>query len=158
MTYTPLIERSLQQPDLNWEDAEVRKAIYAEAVTFWLERGVDGFRIDTSGLYSKFPFKDVPITDPYNYEQEARAVFYNGPRLHEFIRELNEETFSKYGAVTIAETPGNTETADMLPLVAAKERKYDMAIRCRRYRQKWYTRTDSLDFCSQYGIPRPFRT
>jgi oligo-1,6-glucosidase len=52
------------QPDLNWENADCRAAIYNSAMCFWLHRGIDGFRIDTVNKYSKvLPFVDVPILD-----------------------------------------------------------------------------------------------
>ena len=52
-----------EQPDLNWENPEARQAIYKSAMEFWLQRGVDGFRIDTVNMYSKGEMLDAPITD-----------------------------------------------------------------------------------------------
>lgn len=69
-----------QQPDLNWEIPEVRQAIYDEAITFWLDRGLDGFRVDTSALYSKHPFDDVTIVDPHNHDQVSLRGSSNGSR------------------------------------------------------------------------------
>ena len=59
------------QPDLNWENEECRNAIYENTMLFWLERGVDGFRIDTVNKYSKLDYTDVPITDPSSPHQSA---------------------------------------------------------------------------------------
>lgn len=118
-----------EQPDLNWELEHVRKHIYEEAVTFWLDRGVDGFRIDTSALYSKHPFEDVPILDKFNYEQPSREVQEFGPRLAEFLQEMNRETFAKYGSVTIAELGGDLTTPKVVDMVAQKQGKFSMAIR-----------------------------
>lgn len=54
-----------EQPDLNWEKEEVRKAAYEDAIFFWLKKGVSGFRIDTVNMYSKDTrFEDVEVTDP----------------------------------------------------------------------------------------------
>jgi glycosidase len=52
-----------EQPDVNWENPELRRALYDEAVNFWLDKGCDGFRIDTVNMYSKWlDFPDVPVT------------------------------------------------------------------------------------------------
>lgn len=86
----------IEQPDLNWEDAEVRQAIYKEAILFWLDKGIDGFRIDVSSFYSKHEFVDVPIKKPEQYVQPGGDTFMDGPRLKEFLVEMQRETFSKY--------------------------------------------------------------
>lgn len=65
---------------------------------FWLEKGVDGFRIDTVNKYSKdLEFPDAPITDPTSEFQPARAFFNNGPRIHEFIKEMKQKAFEPFG-------------------------------------------------------------
>lgn len=78
------------QPDLNWESEECRKAIYESAVGFWLDHGVDGFRIDVGSLYSKVPgLPDAPVTDKDSIWQSSDPMTLNGPRIHEFHQELN---------------------------------------------------------------------
>jgi alpha-glucosidase len=64
------------QPDLNWENEECRNAIYENTMLFWLDRGVDGFRIDTVNKYSKQPdYTDAPITDPTSPHQSAPEMW-----------------------------------------------------------------------------------
>lgn len=78
------------QPDFNWENEECRKALFDTSIGFWLDHGVDGFRIDTAGLYSKVPsLPDSPITDQNSYYQDPNYGSHNGPRIHEFHREIN---------------------------------------------------------------------
>jgi oligo-1,6-glucosidase len=85
-----------KQPDLNWENPDVRAAIY-RSMKFWLDRGIDGFRMDVANMYSKDP---------------AFTVFLNGPRIHEFMQEMNREVLSKYDIMTVGEMPGvDPETA-----------------------------------------------
>ncbi|CDO96618.1 unnamed protein product [Kluyveromyces dobzhanskii CBS 2104] len=79
------------QPDFNWENEEARNAIYESSVGFWLDHGVDGFRIDVGGLYSKKQdFSDAPVTKPGLEFQTAESVSMNGPRIHEFHKEMNK--------------------------------------------------------------------
>jgi oligo-1,6-glucosidase len=63
-----------EQPDLNWENEETRKAIYKSAMEFWLERGVDGFRVDTVNMYSKGEMGDAPVTDE-DSEWQCKLTF-----------------------------------------------------------------------------------
>lgn len=87
---------SVKQPDLNWENPSVRREIY-EMIQWWMEKGVGGFRLDVIDQIAKEP--DLKITG-------------NGPRLHEFIRELSRETFQKGDIVTVGECWGaDTERA-----------------------------------------------
>lgn len=79
------------QPDLNWDNDECRKAIYESAVGYWLDHGVDGFRIDTAGLYSKRPgLPDSPIFNKEDEFQHPNWGSHNGPRIHEFHQELRQ--------------------------------------------------------------------
>lgn len=81
-----------QQPDLNWENPRVRRELY-DMILWWMDRGVGGFRLDVIDQIAKEP--DKGITD-------------NGPRLHEFIRELSRETFQKGNLITVGEAWGAT--------------------------------------------------
>lgn len=86
-----------EQPDLNWDNEECRKAIYRSAMAFWLDKGIDGFRVDTVNKYSKvLPFVDAPVTDPNNYVQAAPEFWCNGPRIHEFCKEMKREVLDRY--------------------------------------------------------------
>lgn len=83
------------QADLNWENEKVRAALY-EMMHFWLKKGVDGFRLDVINLISKnqhFP----------QDESDGRKFYTDGPRIHEFLHEMNEEVFSKYDIMTVGE-------------------------------------------------------
>ncbi|GAB1320830.1 Maltase [Madurella fahalii] len=116
-----------EQPDLNWENEETRKAIYDSAMRFWLDKGVDGFRVDVVNMYSKgVEFKDAPIVDANFYEQPAWLYYANGPRMHEFLREMNEQVLNKYGAVTIGELPHTPDPKKVLQYVGAADKQLSM--------------------------------
>ena len=86
-----------EQPDLNWENPIVRKGIYKSAIEFWLDRGLDGFRVDTANLYSKVTsYPDAPVTRPGEEFQPAFDFFVNGPRIHEFFKEIRRECVDNY--------------------------------------------------------------
>lgn len=97
-----------KQPDLNWENPVVREAVY-DIMRFWLDKGVDGFRMDVISLISKKP--GLPDAEnPY----DVMNAYANGPRLHEFLQEMNREVIQHYDIVTIGETPGiTTENAHL---------------------------------------------
>lgn len=115
-----------EQPDLNWENPEARKAIYASAMEFWLDRGVDGFRIDTVNMYSKPPtLPDAPVVDPETPYQPAGMVYCNGPRMHEFLAEMNA-ILARYGAITVGELPCTPDTQRVLKYVSAKAKQLNM--------------------------------
>lgn len=115
------------QPDLNWENSECREAIYQDTMRFWLDRGVDGFRIDTVNKYSKqTEYKDVPVTDPRWESQPAPQMWCNGPRIHEFIREMNEKALAPYNAVSVGELSNMGGPRDVLPYVSATQQELDM--------------------------------
>ncbi|KAH6627603.1 glycoside hydrolase superfamily [Chaetomium tenue] len=116
-----------EQPDLNWENEETRKAIYDSAMRFWLDKGVDGFRVDTVNMYSKgVEFKDAPIVDDKFYEQPAWLYYANGPRMHEFLREMNQNVLSNYDAVTVGELPHTPDPKKVLEYVGAGDKQLSM--------------------------------
>ena len=90
-----------EQPDLNWENPEVRKEIQ-DILRFWLDKGVAGFRFDVFNLYSKAQ----PIRSDRNpfRLQKGTNFFVDGPRMHEFLQELNTGVFSHYDAYTVGES------------------------------------------------------
>ncbi|KAF2790917.1 glycoside hydrolase family 13 protein [Melanomma pulvis-pyrius CBS 109.77] len=114
-----------EQPDLNWENEETRKAIYKGAMEFWLDRGVDGFRVDTVNMYSKGDMVDAPITDPESEWQFAGLQYCNGPRMHEFLSEMNQ-ILDRYDAMTVGECPHTPELSRVLKYVSAKEKQLNM--------------------------------
>jgi oligo-1,6-glucosidase len=92
-----------RQPDLNWENPDVRRAVY-DMMNRWVERGVDGFRMDVINLLSK----TEPFTDGHMY-----AAMANGPRMHEFLQEMNREVLAGRHLFTVGEMPGvNVEQAE----------------------------------------------
>ena len=100
---------STKQPDLNWENEDVRRAVY-EMMGRWLDRGVDGFRMDVINFISKtYPLADGLKRDGDLYGDGASLVV-NGPRIHEFLHEMNETVFAPRAAhiVTVGEMPGVT--------------------------------------------------
>jgi trehalose-6-phosphate hydrolase len=83
------------QADLNWENEKLRAALY-EMMHFWLKKGVDGFRLDVINLISKD--QNFPQDD-----SDGRKFYTDGPRIHEFLHEMNEQVFSKYDIMTVGE-------------------------------------------------------
>lgn len=95
---------SKKQPDLNWENPKVRQAIY-DMMHWWLQKGVDGFRMDVINLISKVEgLPDAPVVSNRRY-QFGGEYFANGPRLLEFLREMRREVLSQYDIITVGETP-----------------------------------------------------
>ncbi len=95
---------SKKQPDLNWENPQVRKAVF-DMMDWWVQKGVDGFRMDVINLISKVP--GLPDEEKY---ADSRYLFpatksVNGPRLLEFLGEMKETVLSKYDLITVGETP-----------------------------------------------------
>ena len=89
---------AVEQPDLNWENPMLRRELYA-TIRFWVKKGVEGFRLDVIDQIAKDP--DLGITN-------------NGPRLHEFLRELSREAFQEEGIVSVGEAWGaDTERAKL---------------------------------------------
>ncbi|HEV7908085.1 MAG TPA: alpha-glucosidase [Pseudonocardiaceae bacterium] len=100
---------SRKQPDLNWENPEVRQAVYA-IMRWWLDRGVDGFRMDVINLISKDPaLPDGPVYDN-GYHGPGSPHYVCGPRIHEFLQEMHREVFAGRSdrLLTVGEMPGVT--------------------------------------------------
>jgi len=83
---------SKKQPDLNWENEEMRNELY-DMINFWLDKGVGGFRLDVIDLVGKQPDKEITG---------------NGPKLHEYLKEMNAKTFGNRDVLTVGETWGAT--------------------------------------------------
>ncbi|WP_031510803.1 alpha-glucosidase [Streptomyces megasporus] len=100
---------SRKQPDLNWENPHVRQAVYA-MMRWWLERGVDGFRMDVVNLLSKdpaLPDGEVPAGGRWG---DGAPHYVCGPRIHEFLAEMHREVFAGHPKrlLTVGEMPGAT--------------------------------------------------
>ncbi|KAI1206021.1 glycoside hydrolase family 13 protein [Annulohypoxylon truncatum] len=116
-----------EQPDLNWESEACREAIYENTMRFWLERGADGFRIDTVNKYSKrTEYIDAPVTDSNSSCQPAPEMWCNGPRIHEFIHEMRAKALEPYGAVSVGELSNTPHPSQVLPYVSAAAGELDM--------------------------------
>ncbi|KAJ5556518.1 alpha-amylase [Penicillium frequentans] len=108
------------QPDLNWESEDMRRAAHDD-MRFWLDRGVDGFRIDSMNLMSKHP--DLPDGKIINEEpyQSGAEFFASGPRMHDYIREMRTKVFDKYNIMTVGEL-GFTKDENSVREYVAKDR------------------------------------
>ncbi len=97
---------SKKQPDLNWENEKVRQAVY-DMMTWWCDKGIDGFRMDVISMISKDQsFPDGPIKD--DGYGDLTPYVCNGPRVHEFLQEMNRQVLSHYDLLTVGEAAGVT--------------------------------------------------
>lgn len=113
---------SKKQPDLNWENPKVRKEIY-KLMTWWIDKGIDGFRMDVINYISKS--KELPSV-PSNKEYVCGNKYYaNGPKVHEYLKEMNEKVLSKYDIMTVGEMADVTPKEALL-YVAEERRELNM--------------------------------
>ncbi|MEK4473270.1 alpha-glucosidase [Paenibacillus sp. FSL R7-0048] len=100
---------SRKQPDLNWENPQLREELY-KMITFWLDKGVDGLRMDVINMISKVEGLPSSHRDGLAPGELAWGGEYymNGPRVHEFLHEMNDKVLSNYNIMTVGETPGAT--------------------------------------------------
>lgn len=104
MYYLHLFSR--KQPDLNWENEKVRREIY-DMMKFWCEKGIDGFRMDVISMISKDQsFPDGKVMNGLYGDFGPYSI--HGPRVHEFLKEMNREVLSRYDLMTVGETSGVT--------------------------------------------------
>ena len=97
---------SKKQPDLNWENEKVRQEVY-DMMKFWCEKGIDGFRMDVISMISKDQrFPDGEMNNGLYGDFGPYCV--HGPRIHEFLQEMNQKVLSKYDIMTVGETAGVT--------------------------------------------------
>ena len=112
---------SKKQPDLNWENNKVREEVY-DVMKFWLDKGIDGFRMDVIPFISKDQdFNNLSKKELLNPEK----VYASGPRLHEFLKEMNSKVLSKYDIVSIGEAFGISEDT-MIKLSDEREKELDL--------------------------------
>ncbi len=105
-----------KQPDLNWENPVLRQEIY-KMMKFWLDKGVNGFRMDVISLISK----DLNYPN-FPEDRFGDLSFYaNGPKVHDYLQEMNQEVLSKYDCMTVGEAFG--VSAEQANLYVGKERK-----------------------------------
>ncbi|SDC20019.1 oligo-1,6-glucosidase [Geodermatophilus telluris] len=141
-----------KQPDLNWENPEVRHAVHA-MMRWWLDRGVDGFRMDVINMISKAVAPDGSLPDgpplPGLPHGDGTAHFLNGPRIHEYLQEMHREVFAGHPEplLLVGEMPGVTiEQARLYTDPARAE--VDMVFQFEHVQ---------LDFDGDKWNPRPLR-
>lgn len=110
---------SKKQPDLNWDNEKVRQDVY-EMMKFWLEKGIDGFRMDVINFISKEEGLPAVETEEEGYVS-GHKHFMNGPNIHKYLHEMNEEVLSHYDIMTVGEMPG--VTTEEAKLYTGEERK-----------------------------------
>ncbi|MGW5951064.1 oligo-1,6-glucosidase [Bacillus mycoides] len=111
---------SKKQPDLNWDNEKVRQDVY-DMMKFWLEKGIDGFRMDVINFISKEDGLPSVETDEEGYVS-GHKHFMNGPNIHKYLHEMNEDVLSQYDIMTVGEMPGvTTEEAKLYTGEARKE-------------------------------------
>lgn len=117
---------SKKQPDLNWENPQVRAEIY-KMMQWWFDKGVDGFRMDAITFISKdVTFPEIPEEILKEKYRNDWAYYYTtGPHIHEYMREMNDKVLSKYDIMTVAEGPGITED-EAHKFVDPERRELDM--------------------------------
>lgn len=117
---------SPEQPDLNWENPAVREMVYF-VMSWWLDKGVNGFRMDVINLISKHPdLPNAPITAPGEEYQWGSQYYANGPRLHEFLQEMRAKVLSKYDGVAIGEMPWIDDVDEVVKSVQRGRGELDM--------------------------------
>lgn len=92
---------SKKQPDLNWENSEVRKEVF-DMMKWWLDKGIDGFRMDVISLIAK----DITTDDESSKVNASNEPNINSARVHKFLKEMNSQVLSHYDIMTVGETPG----------------------------------------------------
>ncbi len=114
---------SQKQPDLNWENPKLRQEVYS-IMKFWLDKGVDGFRMDAFQYASKDT--TFPVF-PKDYEKNVDMYYGKGPHLHEYLQEMNREVYSKYpNVMSVAEGAG-TSPADAMEFVDQDRKELNVA-------------------------------
>ena len=113
---------SQKQPDLNWENPKVRQEVY-DIMTYWAEKGVDGFRLDAF----QFAAKDTTFPEfPKGFEKNFIQYYAMQDGLHDYLKEMNEQVFSKYDVMSVAEGAGRT-LEEAHELVDADRNEINMA-------------------------------
>ena len=98
-----------QQPDLNWANPAVRQAVY-DMMTWWCEKGIDGFRMDVIGMIGKENFNDGPVAPGALYGDFAPSCQHTATT-HRYLREMREKVLDHYDLLTVGETSGTTDNA-----------------------------------------------
>jgi oligo-1,6-glucosidase len=100
---------SKKQPDLNWENEDLRKEVFV-MMEWWLEKGVDGFRMDVINMIGKDQSYPDGILNGTNTYADPSRFSKNQPKVNDYLKEMNREVLSKYDIITVGETPDVTPT------------------------------------------------
>ncbi|KAI5274723.1 glycoside hydrolase [Aureobasidium subglaciale] len=115
-----------EQPDLNWENPDVREAVH-DVLRFWLDRGCSGFRMDVINHISKVQtFPDADVIAPDHKYQPGYKFYCNGPRLHEWLKNMRAEVLDKYDTITVGEMPFVRDESEILKIVREDEKELNM--------------------------------
>ncbi|MGJ9385756.1 glycoside hydrolase family 13 protein [Salipaludibacillus sp. CF4.18] len=96
-----------KQPDLNWENEDLRNQVY-KIINYWLDKGIDGFRMDVINFISKnLNFPNGKVVEHSKFG-DAGEFFVNGPKIHKYLKEMNNKVLSRYDIMTVGEMPGAT--------------------------------------------------
>ncbi|WWD21819.1 hypothetical protein CI109_106307 [Kwoniella shandongensis] len=115
-----------EQPDLNWENPEVRTAIY-DMMHWWLKKGADGFRMDVINFIAKAPgLPDAPVVQPDREYQGFGSMSINRPEVHEWLKEMNREVLSHYDCFAVGECPGDEAVAAYAPYSVRENEELQM--------------------------------
>lgn len=139
---------SKKQMDLNWENENVRRDVY-DMINWWLDKGVDGFRMDVINLISKGSFADGSDLLAKAVGHRGIEHYFYGPRLHEFLSEMRRETFGRFDTVTIGETCGLGLQASRM-LTAESRRELDMVFNFDALENPGKTRFDNYRYDLRY--------
>lgn len=113
-----------EQPDLNWENKNVRQDVY-RIMKYWLELGIDGFRMDVISLISKDPtFPDGPLIQNKSYGNYYIGAS-NGPKVHQYLQEMYRETLAHYNVMTVGET-AHTNSQQAVLYTASQRHELNM--------------------------------
>jgi oligo-1,6-glucosidase len=128
---------------LNWENPQLRQEVY-KIMRFWLDKGINGFRLDAIGFCSKDT--SWPIV-PKEIDHPGKWVNYygNGPHLHDYMQEMNREVLSKYPCTTVAEAAGDVD--DVMKYVDSSRHELHMAY--------YFEATDYGYLPDEYKMPNP---
>ena len=140
---------SKKQMDLNWENPEVRAEVI-DMVNWWLDKGVDGFRMDVINYISKeegLPQGNDVIGNMMGFH--GIEHYYYGPKLHQFLKEVQEKAFAPHGAFSVGETPGIGR--NMCQLITGEERKeLDMVFSFDQLETPGHVRMDDYEYDLNY--------
>ena len=96
---------SKKQPDLNWDNPNVRNEVF-DMMTWWCEKGIDGFRMDVISMISKT--KEMPDGEVHDLYGDFAPYCIHGPNVHKYLQEMNKQVLSKYDIMSVGETAGVT--------------------------------------------------